>query len=207
MIIGKKLLSNEVNHIVLRSFTIPEMDHLDYYSNIVEEHISNDFRIIEKLKYSISLLIDWHLSHAKSDESFVPLSEFGIQGSANMAYFERVLKIIEDIEKVEMQKTKAITDHSLLLEKLSKYITGINPIGFSNIIEHHSLPKDGTQKANWIGNKADARRFGTFIKITRPAFNKCFKLPDDKPLLNGIKDETFSPITVILTDYLKKIIS
>ena len=113
---GKKLLTYDIDKIVLKSFTIQEIDHFDYYSNIIEEHSSNDVRIIEKLKNSINGFIDLYLSKSKSDKSCVPLSEFGIPFSYNMAYYERVLKIIEDIES---QKKIEMIDY--LIDRTSKF--------------------------------------------------------------------------------------
>lgn len=95
-------------------------------------------------------------------------------------------------------------DHSKLLYALSEYISGINAVGFSHIIEHHSLIDDRTQKEIWKGKPADAHRFATFLDMKLPAFNKCFSLSIGRELKHNDKNETFSPITAILKDYFKK---
>ena len=106
--------------------------------------------------------------------------------------------------ETEIQESKETTDHSILLKALSKYISGINSIGFTSIIEHHSLPKDGTPRANWIGKPADAHRFATFLEMKLPDFNKCFSLSTGKQLRHNDKNETDSPIIAILKDHFKK---
>lgn len=100
-------------------------------------------------------------------------------------------------------ETKVITDHSVLLSALSKYVTGINAVEFTNIIEHHSLTP-GTPKASWIGSKADAHRFATIKEMKIPEFNNCFSFPDGTKLRHNDKNETHSPIIDILKNHLEK---
>lgn len=94
-------------------------------------------------------------------------------------------------------------DHSKLLNALSKYISGISAVEFTNIIEHHSLTQ-GTPKAIWKGIPADAHRFATFLDMKLPAFNKCFSLSIGRKLRHNDKNETNSPIIAILEAHKKK---
>lgn len=94
-------------------------------------------------------------------------------------------------------------DHSKLLDALSKYISGIRAVEFTNIIEHHSLTQ-GTPKAIWKGIPADAHRFATFLEMKLPAFNKCFSLSIGRKLKHNDKNETNSPIIAILEAHKKK---
>ena len=100
------------------------------------------------------------------------------------------------------------TDYSDLLNALSKYITGIRSIEFTNIIEHHSLLNENTPKASWIScKKVDAHNFATFINMTMPEFKKCFSFPDGKKLTAGYKDRNNlkdQPIIKILKAHLNK---
>lgn len=130
-------------------------------------------------------------------EYFDPIMEQIISLKGYIKSRKRVLKRTD-------QEPKAITDHSLLFKALSMYIDGIHAAGFSHIIEHHSLPKDGTPKAIWKGIPADAHRFATFFKMKVPAFNKCFSLSIGRELRHNDKNETDSPIIAILKDYFKK---
>jgi hypothetical protein len=103
-------------------------------------------------------------------------------------------------------------NHSELFKALSKYIIEINAIGFSHIIEHHSLPQDGTPQANWIGAPVDAHRFATHIGMKISVWNKCFygitdKQGNPRELNSGDKDKqgmSNMPIIEILNKHLSK---
>ena len=59
---GNKLLSDDCNQIVLESFKRPDIDHSEYYENIIDEHFTNDERIIEKLKLAVNRWKEYYKS-------------------------------------------------------------------------------------------------------------------------------------------------
>ena len=99
---------------------------------------------------------------------------------------------------------KKIANHSELLSKLSKYISGINATEFTNIIEHHSLAS-GTPKARWVAGKVDAYDFAIYIRMSMKKWNTCFEFPDGIKLHSKYKDKNgmVSPIVTILKQYLQ----
>ncbi|MEI7527023.1 MAG: hypothetical protein WCJ95_21925 [Mariniphaga sp.] len=114
----KILLTENYAKIVKKGLLLPVKDLIKYYTTITVKHLPNNPDLFLELKNVINELIEWHLSWAKSDESFIPLSTFGISGSANRAFFENHLKIIEDIErqkKIEM--TECILEKIQLFKK------------------------------------------------------------------------------------------
>jgi hypothetical protein len=120
---------------------------------------------------------------------------------------------VVEVEEQEKDKEQEKTDHSELLKQLSKYITGINAIEFTNIIEYHSIT-DGTPRANWNGQPADAFRFAKHenINMSNSAFHKYFKeFPkkngnETRKLHNSDKNENCpnSELTAILDSYFSK---
>lgn len=119
-------------------------------------------------------------------------------------------------EDLSSKKRKATSpksdqiDHSVLLSALSKYITGINPSEFSNIIELHSLTPD-TPKAKWNGIPADAARFADHLNMGFANFSKLFELKDIPKLLPNHRQKvresgecTTSEINAILEKFIPK---
>jgi hypothetical protein len=80
-------------------------------------------------------------------------------------------------------------NYSDLLNALSKYIAGVNPAEFANIIKYHSLTP-GTPKARWIGKPVDAHRFATIAKMKIPVFNKCFSFSNERKLKHNDRDKS-----------------
>lgn len=118
----------------------------------------------------------------------------------------QLLKTEAELNNKENATLDIITntvDYSEHLNALSKYISGINVVEFTNIIEQHSLTI-GTPKARWEGLPADAHRFATFFKMKLPAFNKCFSLSIGRKLRHNDKNETISPINAILKAHFNK---
>lgn len=121
---GIRLLTEDVRQKVLKSFTISENDHYDYYLNIIQEYYFNDKRIIEKIIDQVNFFIDWYLSKSKSDRSLVPLTEWGVYYSYNLEYYKQILSKLEIIEKIvngrnELMKIQNRLPNSIQ-EKLNK---------------------------------------------------------------------------------------
>jgi len=117
-------------------------------------------------------------------------------------YSEETIKRIVN-NKRDKNLTHDEPDHTELFKALNKYITGINAIGFTNIIKHHSLTL-GTPKAMWIADKVDACYFADFLPMTYAKWNKCFYFEDGKLLHKKFKDklQKGSPVLDILNQYL-----
>jgi len=127
---------------------------------------------------------------------------------------ENYFKYIAVKEKKNPQYSESdkeqLPDNSELLNKLSAYISDIDPKDFSYLLVHKCF-KDGVEKANWLKTPADAYRFIDHIGMDRPSFNLCFKLKKQPELLTthritvretGFRTE--SAINKILDEFLRK---
>lgn len=112
-----------------------------------------------------------------------------------------LLKAEDDSKRIAISNATTIkVDNSVLLNLLSKYISGIDEVEFNYIIAHHTL-KPGTPKVSWNGTKADAHRFASFTKFKLPDFNKCFSFPNGSILKHNDKDKLSK--SSLITDILK----
>ena len=180
---------------------------------------SSDIQILNKSGISYPIIKIFYLCPAIEKgrgQDFYKLREYiKSKQSANTEniVFEEYVKELEmqysQIQVLELKEQESPPDHSSLFKELSTYISGITAIGFSHIITHHSLPPDGTLRANWIGIPADAYRFATFLNMKTGNFDKCFggltnKQGNPRKLKHSDKNETDSPITAILKYYFPK---
>ena len=101
-------------------------------------------------------------------------------------------------------------DYTELLKALSKYLSGIKAVEFTNIIEHHPLTT-GTPKAKWNGIPADAARFADHLNISFSDFNKLIEFKDIPKLLPNHRQKvresgecTTSEINAILEKFIPK---
>lgn len=115
-------------------------------------------------------------------------------------YSEETIKRVVNNNKRDKNLTHDEPDHTELFKALSEYITGINAIEFTILLEHHSLTP-GTPKASWIGKRVDAHRFATIIEMKMTEFNNCISFPDGKQLHDKHKDKLKKDSTII--DILK----
>lgn len=154
----------------------------------------------------IKPLLPSHFPKVKSDFKKYNIELYGVETPIN----NNSVKGKDDKLIITSSAKDNEIDYTELLKALSKYLSGINVVEFTNIIEDHSITA-GTPKANWIGKPVDAHRFATFIDMKLPDFNKCFegiKTKDGKArkLKHGDKerDEIGSPIIEILNTHLNK---
>jgi hypothetical protein len=136
---GKKLLSDDCDRIVLESFNQPDENFSDYYQNKIDEHFINDEKIIEKLKLAVNRWIDYYKMEvnkhtvgtnwnerekaweivAEKDRYLTKIllfEKWNIQRKVDLAFIENQLKIIEEIERqIELKKLENL---SYVLERL-----------------------------------------------------------------------------------------
>jgi hypothetical protein len=114
---GKKLLTEDCNRIVLKSFNLPDDDHFEYYENIIDEQFNNDEKIIEKLKSALTRWIEWYKAEVnklavridsngkiwtEKDRyaTHIPLfPAWGIKRSEDLTFYENQMRILEEIER------------------------------------------------------------------------------------------------------------
>lgn len=166
---GKKLLSDDCNSIVLESFRRSDIDHSDYYQNKIDEHFTNDERIIEKLKLAITRWIELYKDYVSKftvgtnwDEKakaweivaekdrytikiFLP-PEWGLDKKVDLAFFENHLRIIEEIER--QRKLEKLEIGSYILERIKTNIDNLkdntNPL-IPDLKKVMSIPTKATK--------------------------------------------------------------
>lgn len=185
---GKKLLSDDCNRIVLQSFNQPDEDFSDYYQNKIDENIINDERIIEKLKLAVNRWIElykdyvskftvgtnwdekakaWEIVAEKdryTNKLFLP-PEWGLIRKVDLAFFENHLRIIEDIER--QRNFKKLEIESYILERIKTNIDNLKDNPKPDAIPF--IPK--TDKLNeWILSDYISK----FTEIEIELFNRGF---------------------------------
>ncbi len=146
---AKRLLSKDYNKFVFDTFSMPEKDYFNYYSNIVDENYKYNPDIIEKLKFAINGWIEWYKTKidyrpvwevdkngnkTKLDptKTRIPLYvEFGIQRHVDKSFFDEQLKIIKLIGGNINLKNRILELESKYPPELRKLIKDIPfPDGF-----------------------------------------------------------------------------
>lgn len=181
-------------------------EKLEFYVGIISGHLKAILKV-DLRNAVLEKLIDDELNFKAiwQEDNGVSFAKW----KKNKFEFDYLLKKYFPDEKYPENKDGVRADHSDLLNALSKYVTGITPIEFTNIIEQHPLTPN-TKKAKWTGNATDAHRFATYTQIKVAGFNKYFDgvmvKGNFRPLRNNDKekDEKTSFITEILEKHLKK---
>jgi hypothetical protein len=142
----KKLLSEDCNRLVLESFNQPDVDHSEYYQNIIDEHFTTDENIIEKLKLAVNRWKEYYKTEvdkftigtnwnkkakawdivAEKDRYTIEIllfEKWNIQRKVNLAFFENHLRIIEDIER--QRNFKKLEIGSYILERIKTNIENL----------------------------------------------------------------------------------
>jgi hypothetical protein len=151
--INKRLLTKDYNDIVIETFSLPEMDYLKYYSNIVDENYKGNPDIIQGLELAIENWINWYKSEVynmptvyECDEggsnkilldrlkTNIPLHiGFRIIRKVNKEYFDNQLKTIKHIGGYVELKNKVLDIENNLPEPIRAIIKGIPfPDGFEH---------------------------------------------------------------------------
>jgi hypothetical protein len=135
----KKLLTQDYNNLVIKTFELPERDIFNYYSNIVDEYYESNTNVIEELKLANNRLLDWYKNEVYSGahtvyevdeegnktklnpmETLIPLIEFGIIRHINKKSFDQPLIDLNKIEVNIKFRNSILESESQLPESFRK---------------------------------------------------------------------------------------
>lgn len=120
---GKRLLQKDYDRIVFETFSIPETDFYNYYSNIIEENLGANEGIFQKLLSAVNRWIAWYKKQHSDDYKYdgrtwdgdeneketlidpdtIEISlyrSFNINRHIDKSFFDEQIKIIDGLSKL-----------------------------------------------------------------------------------------------------------
>jgi hypothetical protein len=136
-----RLLSNDYNNIIIEAFKLKESDYFKYYLSIIEKYYDFNKDIINELKLSINIYIEWYKTKVYSfgqtwacdengenpvlmnpEEAYITLLEFGINMQVNRVFFDNHIEQIKIINTIIELKENLQNLENLLYEPLKSIL-------------------------------------------------------------------------------------